>query len=70
MKFHYNTDTDRGEPVAYIDCDGDLIVKDENDDGVLFSSDHTDVLLDAGWEPHGRGVKHRFYKGDSVTITF
>lgn len=68
MKFKY--DKTRGEPVAYIDCDGDLNIKGQPtgrdnvclcQGGAVFASDFTPD------DPTNRRV---FCAGDSITITF
>ena len=57
--------------VAYIDRDGDFVLKNVNDRGTLIWSGPTDYPGSHDrwdWEP-GR-AKRVFRKGDSVTITF
>lgn len=68
MNFEYDQIKDRGECVAFIDHDGDLIVATEDGTSVLFERDTAKV--------HGFGIfdpepeTHKFYRGDKVTITF
>ena len=67
MKFTYNTKPDDRECVAYIDRDGDLRIRDERDGSVAFCSDDG-VVIGLPWQPSD--ALHRFYPGDSITITF
>jgi hypothetical protein len=60
MKFTYDTNPDERECVAYIDDEGDLIIKER--DG------KTVYCLDGAFDPSCDN--HRFYPGDSITITF
>ena len=60
MKFTYNTNPDERECVAYIDKLGDLIINET--DGA------TVVIMGYGFDP--TKSTHRFYPGDSITITF
>jgi hypothetical protein len=54
------------ECVAYVDGDGDLVVKAREGDGFCMSSEygvvHSDFI-------EGDAV-HKFYPGDKLTITF
>lgn len=61
MKFTYNTKPAEHECVAYIDGEGDLIIRYNYDRKVFF---HIDDLFNI------YNATHRFYPGDSITITF
>ena len=71
MEFEFDEYTDRGECVAYIDTEGDLMFKPSDceadiqqicidKDGFL----HTNLK----WMP--QYATRKFYKGDKITITF
>ena len=66
MKFEYSKKDDVRECVAYIDNWG-IVIKD-NEGAVCIFDDGSGVERDAGWNP--KDAKHRFYPGDSITITF
>lgn len=70
MKVSYAQNPTSPEPVAYIDRDGDLIIKDDMGSVVLFQLDKNCFYTQDDWEPYHQDVKRHFYKGDSVTITF
>lgn len=67
MKFEYKKDEDKGDCVAYIDGDGDLIYR-TYEHGWVKMIDGTRQM--APPERNGSGVVHKFYKGDKITITF
>lgn len=66
MKFTYDKKTDDRECVAYIDGLGVLYIKTDEGSTLLYESE----------TPNHNGyfnptdATHRFYAGDSVTITF
>ena len=67
MRVSYETDIDRGEPVAYVEIDGALIIKGKNYNYVYIDEDgscgsYPDFDLEY--------VVKTFYKGDKITITF
>lgn len=69
MRFDYETKQDDRECVAYIDEDGDLVIK-ENSNGCslhpLFRKNG-----DVGVSPWVESLAvHKFYPGDKLTITF
>ena len=68
MKFTYDKpDTDTRECVAYIDGEGDLIIWDcEGGNAIALVYGHAESGHD--WTPSD--ATHKFYRGDSVTITF
>lgn len=66
MKFKYNEDESQIECVAYIDSDGDLIIKDSMN--VIAICQDGCHLINEYWEPHK--ATHKFYPGDKVEITF
>jgi hypothetical protein len=71
MKFEYDSKACRGEPVAYIDSDGDLRIKDRpsgKENVCLFQDGDTVINLD--FAPDDPTNRHVFYPGDSITITF
>jgi hypothetical protein len=76
MKFEYEEQKDSTPiPVAFIDTDGDLIIKDNEgvDDGVIVISTsgygYSPKLIDFEGHFKEHSVKN-FYKGDKLTITF
>lgn len=70
VKFDYDEMAERSEPVAYIDRDGDLVVLDNEGEGVCWFSDSNKIIKGCVWGPFAEGVKHVFYPGDKLTITF
>lgn len=69
MKFEYDNMNDDRECVAYIDGDGDLIIK--NTLNLVY--EHPALITDgnvgtAEWNPVES--LHKFYPGDKLTITF
>ena len=69
MKFEYDGDSEHRECVAYIDGDGDVIVRDT----LNHTGEHPALISDgnvgtAEWQPHT--ATRRFYPGDKLTITF
>ena len=67
MKFEYDVKDDALECVAFIDYDGDLWIKTDNGSCLMFNSEYTPSNGDL-WEEY-RAV-HKFYHGDTITITF
>lgn len=67
MKFEYteNTRSDN-DVVAYIDADGDLVVRDEYGDAICIM----ETLISTEVDFHPDSATKKFYKGDKVTITF
>lgn len=71
MKFEFDGDADRGECVAYIDTEGDLMFKPSE-----CETDIQQICIDQGaflhtnlrWLPEY--ATRKFYKGDKITITF
>ena len=69
MKFEYEETKKDREPVAYIDEDGDLVIKQYAGNAVtLFTSGQ--VISDVAWYPSDFSHKKLFYPGDKITITF
>lgn len=67
MKVSYEIGIDRGEPVAYLEMDGSLLVKGKDGHYVYLDTDGgcgSYLGSDLGH------VVKAFYKGDTVTITF
>lgn len=60
MKFTYDTKPDERECKAYIDLEGDLVIKCTGGSVVWTTKE--------GFKP--TKALHRFYPGDSITITF
>lgn len=67
MKFEYEDNQVSRECVAYVDDDGDIVIKDVDGDTVCLTSDNC-LISDYGWRP--REAIHKFYPGDKITITF
>ena len=83
MKFEWKDKAlDMREPVAYINRQGNLVIKTSLYSGVYRSNipSHakTGTLIHRGrvesytysWQPFDLGVLKRFYPGDKLTITF
>lgn len=71
MKFEASHDRSVEDTVAYIDKDGDLVIKDSSDTVVCLSTEAGIInYLGCDWNPCEAGVKQRFHKGDTVMITF
>jgi hypothetical protein len=68
MKFEYDDEKDRGECVAFIDSDGDLIVKTESGNSIWIST--FGEVHDNFGEFNDTDATYRFYPGDKITITF
>lgn len=66
MKFEYSKQDGPRDCVAYIDGWG-VVIKQEGGAYCIFD-DGSGVEVNADWEPHN--ARHRFYTGDSITITF
>lgn len=69
MKFEYEKQDKASECVAFIDFDGELMVKSASGGTIWFSYQgivYEDHLKD--WKEDT--AVHRFYPGDSITITF
>jgi hypothetical protein len=62
MKFTYDTKPDERECVAYIDDEGDLVIKEKEEGKCVLMFSESGFNL--------RESTHRFYPGDSITITF
>jgi hypothetical protein len=60
MKLTYDTKPDERECVAYISGDGGLVIKERR-------GNHVYMVYDS-FDPSD--ATHRFYPGDSITITF
>jgi hypothetical protein len=70
MKFEASHDRSVEDTVAYIDKDGDLVIKDSSDTVVCLSTEVGIInYIDSDWNPEEEGVKQRFHKGDTVMIT-
>tara|TARA_R110000851_G_scaffold178010_9_gene324941 strand:+ start:1272 stop:1481 length:210 start_codon:yes stop_codon:yes gene_type:complete len=69
MKFTYDTDKpETRECVAYIDKFGHLLLKDTIQDGHSLA---LTAFSMSSWDQFDlKDATHKFYKGDSVTITF
>ena len=63
MKFEYDVSPEHDECVAYIDADGDLILRDE---GKIYVISQDNMFLR---EVH-ENARRRFYRGEKITITF
>lgn len=68
MKVSYNTDIDRGEPVAYLEKDGTLVFKDVADGKLVFVTSDGECGRYTSFDPEY--IVEAFYKGDKITITF
>jgi hypothetical protein len=68
MKFEYENKERDDECVAYIDIDGDLIVK-RDQSAFLIHSDISGSDDSWPWSPE-TDATHKFYPGDKITITF
>lgn len=71
MKFECERDTDRGEPVAMIAEDGDLVFVCETG-GIVFLPCGSGVDADYGIMPFYKlkdSAQKLFYRGDKITIT-
>ena len=68
MKFSYDGDGVGRECVAYIDDDGELMVRRNNGDCIWLSKGG--VVYAHNFPFDVNKATHKFYKGDSVTITF
>ena len=70
MKFTIPEDeTTLGELKAYLDPDGDLVLKDWTGDTLCITREGT-LCWNHDFEPDREGVQARFYRGDHLTITF
>ena len=69
MKFTYEKqDRSDDDVVAYIDKDGDLVIKSHDGNGVcIFISGG---VLDYGYVWRPRYAVHKFYPGDKITLEF
>ena len=56
--------------IAYLDSDGDLIIRDKDGDTVAHLKTGFVVCDYSVWAPHADDVKARFYPGDKLMITF
>lgn len=65
MKFEYEVKQDNRECVAYIDDDGDLVVKNDGGACVIVGDSYC-----CEFTFHPSRNDHKFYPGDKVTITF
>lgn len=65
MKFEYTPEPKR-EPVAYIDVDGDLVIKSSIEKAILL---RTNNKVEHGWGWNPESAEKKFYRGDRVTIT-
>lgn len=69
MKFEYEKkDDDDRECVAFIDADGDLILRVDRTKSLWFDS-RGGRAYEFG-KFNDQAATHRFYRGDSITITF
>ncbi len=74
MHFEYDDKPANDDVLAYIDNEGDLIVRDSNSNNAFLFS----ILTDGGhnfhatnlWEPEQEGILKSFRRGDKVTIEF
>ena len=70
MKFEYSEDSkeDRGEPVAYLDQDGDLVMQDYQGDAICLMGDG---MPESGFrfQPDHPDNERKFYMGDTLTVT-
>lgn len=67
MKFEYDEEDAREDCVAYIDVDGELVIKGTGTSAVWFDK-FGRVHKDFTWDESNS--IHRFYPGDKITITF
>lgn len=72
MKFKYGEKQENHECVAYIDIGGDLniIPTSSNDEGMEVLCINTNGRIHTNLSAIPESARHKFYKGDSVTITF
>jgi len=75
MKFEYGDEKGGAECVAFIDGEGDLWIRTEENEGMLnvmfeLNGDITpgSVPIEEGMAR--QGYKKKFYHGDKITITF
>lgn len=70
MKFTIPKDeTTLGKLKAYLDPDGDLVLKDWTGATLCITREGT-LYWKHDFEPDSEGVQARFYHGDQLTITF
>lgn len=73
MKFEVTgTQAASPEPVAYLDGDGDLVIKAINRGvrAIALDNESGQAFVDLDWEPHEARNLAVFYPGDTVKITF
>lgn len=68
MKVSYETNIDRGEPVAHLEKDGTLVFKDTADNEMLYVTSEGKCGYCADFDTEY--IVKAFYKGDTITITF
>lgn len=70
MMFEYDEDKESGDPVAYIDADGDLRIYDGIGYSVVLLDNNVNACSRESWDHTDPTIKRRFYRGDKLTITF
>ena len=69
MKFTVTSvKTETRTPKAWFDVDGDLVIRDEDGDGVVLTK-HGSVIPNNAYEGPPDNAQDVFYEGDSITIT-
>jgi len=66
MNFEY-TQIECREPVAYIDHEDDLVIKDKFYNGKSILLRRNNKILEWSWQP--AQAKKLLYRGDKITIT-
>jgi hypothetical protein len=69
MKFKYDDNGDARKCVAYIDGDGDLIIKTV-EGSIWFDAKGGNVYDFGSWDKEQETAVQKFYHGDKITITF
>ena len=72
-KLDYKAQNETREPMAYIDKDGDLVLRaaydDWGDDAFCWDAVNNDGMM-VTWNPFHEENQKFFYRGDKLTITF
>ena len=70
MEFKYDNIDDERECVAFIDNEGDLIIKLEDGTNMVMQESGEPFKGSVGFDMLFCSAVHKFYPGDKVTITF
>lgn len=73
MKFEYENKVDDRECVAFIDADGDLCLKADGADDIVWLTTGGVQYCESprnNFDFQKEKAVHRFYPGDTITITF